>query len=277
MGLAMSSIPRVSTEALPLECLYRWEKERADCIFLTQPFAGQMRDWTWAQAASEVRHMAAWLKGAELGARYPRGHPLEELRLVDHGRPCHLDGRLCQRPDLPFPDGAVDAARSWSIARRKPAFSAPLTSGKPPQPAFPTASPAFAFRPRLPAMRPAWDDSDCRYAATRREPGPSTGTSWPPSSIRRALRARRKGVMHSFAAFGFRRQRRWPSLIELNCRRSACSPICRWRISWNGRAWRAPRSTLGYRIFFSEGHRYLPRRPAPRAPHASSSPCRGCC
>ena len=35
---------------LPLQCVYRWERERADDIFLTQPFGGgQVRDWTWSE------------------------------------------------------------------------------------------------------------------------------------------------------------------------------------------------------------------------------------
>ncbi|HJT87808.1 MAG TPA: AMP-binding protein, partial [Bryobacteraceae bacterium] len=47
---------------LPLESFYRWERERANEIFLTQPLGGMPRDWTWAQAAGEARRMAAYLK-----------------------------------------------------------------------------------------------------------------------------------------------------------------------------------------------------------------------
>ncbi len=48
---------------LPLQRLYRWENERPDRIFLTQPYDhGKLREWTWAQAADEVRRMAAYLK-----------------------------------------------------------------------------------------------------------------------------------------------------------------------------------------------------------------------
>jgi long-chain acyl-CoA synthetase len=62
MGTAISSKPEVSSQNLPLECLYRWEKERGDRVYLTQPIGGETREWTWAQAAGEVRHMAGWLK-----------------------------------------------------------------------------------------------------------------------------------------------------------------------------------------------------------------------
>ncbi len=47
--------------SLPLQRVYRWEKERANRIFLTQPMGGQVREWTWAQAMDEARRMAAWL------------------------------------------------------------------------------------------------------------------------------------------------------------------------------------------------------------------------
>ena len=52
------------TEAdLPLQCLYRWERERPNRIFLTQPYGGgKVREWTWSQAAAEVRRMAAHLE-----------------------------------------------------------------------------------------------------------------------------------------------------------------------------------------------------------------------
>jgi|SRR5579871_1964736 len=57
---------------LPLQCMYRWERERAERIFLTQPFGGgNVRDWTWRQAAHEVRRIARYLQsqGWEPGAR----------------------------------------------------------------------------------------------------------------------------------------------------------------------------------------------------------------
>ena len=55
---------------LPLQCLYRWERERSDQIFLTQPMgASQVQDITWAQAADQARRIASWLKAQ----RWPEG------------------------------------------------------------------------------------------------------------------------------------------------------------------------------------------------------------
>jgi len=64
-------MPDVSNDELPLDRAYRWERERADRIFLTQPRGGAVREWTWAQAMNEARRLAAYLKaqGYEPGAR----------------------------------------------------------------------------------------------------------------------------------------------------------------------------------------------------------------
>ena len=102
---------RVTKDDLPLARLYRWERERAERVFLTQPFGGgKVRDWTWKQVADEVRRMAAYLKAQEWEPGSPCRNPLSKLRLVDHGGFGHLDGRACERADLPvaeLPDRAV--------------------------------------------------------------------------------------------------------------------------------------------------------------------------
>jgi long-chain acyl-CoA synthetase len=60
--MSAASDVSVANGELPLERVYRWERERADRVFLTQPGGGKVRDWTWAQAMGEARRMAAWLK-----------------------------------------------------------------------------------------------------------------------------------------------------------------------------------------------------------------------
>ncbi|HXK04146.1 MAG TPA: AMP-binding protein [Verrucomicrobiae bacterium] len=55
--------PHLTDDDLPLQRLYRWERETAGRIFLTQPYGGgKVRDWSWAQAAGEVRRVAAHLR-----------------------------------------------------------------------------------------------------------------------------------------------------------------------------------------------------------------------
>lgn len=60
-----------TADDLLLQRVYRWERERADRVFLTQPCRGEARDWTWGQAVHEARRMAAYLKAQrwEPGAR----------------------------------------------------------------------------------------------------------------------------------------------------------------------------------------------------------------
>ena len=44
----------VTEDDLPLQRMYRWERERAARIFLTQPVGnGAVRTWTWEQAVGE--------------------------------------------------------------------------------------------------------------------------------------------------------------------------------------------------------------------------------
>jgi long-chain acyl-CoA synthetase len=62
-GIGDDRMLAVSEEDLPLQRIYRWERERAEREFLTQPYSGgKVRDWTWAQAVGEARRMAAWLQ-----------------------------------------------------------------------------------------------------------------------------------------------------------------------------------------------------------------------
>jgi long-chain acyl-CoA synthetase len=61
--IRMSTAPiTVRPEDLPLECLYRWEQERASQVYLTQPMGGGVvQDISWSEASQQVRAMAAWL------------------------------------------------------------------------------------------------------------------------------------------------------------------------------------------------------------------------
>ena len=56
----------IPLEDLPLQRVLRWERERPDRIFLTQPFShGQVRNWTWAEALDESRRLASYLKAQD--------------------------------------------------------------------------------------------------------------------------------------------------------------------------------------------------------------------
>ena len=46
----------------PLEMLYKWEQEKPNEIYLSQPIDGVWYNWTWKQVADEVRRMAKYIK-----------------------------------------------------------------------------------------------------------------------------------------------------------------------------------------------------------------------
>jgi len=64
----------LTEDDLPLQRMYRWEREYADRVFLTQPYGGgRLHEWTWEQTLAEVRRIAAhlqaqgWAPGAKVG------------------------------------------------------------------------------------------------------------------------------------------------------------------------------------------------------------------
>ena len=66
----------MSLEAgLALERIWRWERERPGQVFLSQPVAGRVQDWTWARAAAEARRIAAYLRAQ----RWEPGTPVAIL------------------------------------------------------------------------------------------------------------------------------------------------------------------------------------------------------
>lgn len=57
----------VNNIKLPLEQVYRWEKAKADEIYLTQPMGnGVVQEYTWNRAVGEARRMASYLKSLDL-------------------------------------------------------------------------------------------------------------------------------------------------------------------------------------------------------------------
>ncbi len=62
----MTDPVHVALTDLALQCLYRWEREQPQQVYLTQPLGGgAVQDITWAQAADQVRRMAGWLQSQD--------------------------------------------------------------------------------------------------------------------------------------------------------------------------------------------------------------------
>ncbi|SFR38055.1 Long-chain acyl-CoA synthetase (AMP-forming) [Marinobacter gudaonensis] len=56
-----------TTNKLPLDMLYHWEKEKTNALYMTQPIGdGKVVEYTWGRAVDEARRMASYLKSLNL-------------------------------------------------------------------------------------------------------------------------------------------------------------------------------------------------------------------
>ena len=202
MGKIKTQPEFLSDNDLPLDLFYRWERERGQEVFLTQPYSGgRVREWTWAEAAAESRRMAAYLRVRDLepGSRiallsrnsawwiladlaiWMAGHvsvPIYPSLLPDSVRRIleHSEARLCFL-------GATDEREMAKLA-------------------FPPGIEVIVLPPAPPAGMDSWDSI---VAATP----PLAGSPSPPLSALATIiytsgtTGAPKGVMHSFLAFSY--------------------------------------------------------------------------
>ena len=50
----------------PLEMMYKWEEEKSDKVYLSQPIDGVWNNWTYNEVMGEVRKMASYIKSLNL-------------------------------------------------------------------------------------------------------------------------------------------------------------------------------------------------------------------
>ena len=50
----------------PLEMMYKWEEEKSDKVYLSQPIDGVWNNWTYNEVMDEVRKMASYIKSLNL-------------------------------------------------------------------------------------------------------------------------------------------------------------------------------------------------------------------
>lgn len=56
-----------TTNKLPLDMLYHWEKTKSNSLYMTQPIGGgKVVEYTWGRAVDEARRMASYLKSLNL-------------------------------------------------------------------------------------------------------------------------------------------------------------------------------------------------------------------
>jgi len=235
---------------LPLGRFYRWERERAGRVFLTQPYGGgKVREWTWSQAAHDVRRMAGYLKSQdwEPGSRiailsrncswwmmadlaiwmaghvtvpvYPSLRASNIRQIIEHS-----DSKACFI-------GATDEGEAVNLAL--PPGVAPIR--------FPTAPAGDG---------PGWDALVAASAPIEGNPtrsGDDLATLFYTSGTTGAP----KGVMHRFAAFSFLAQA-LTQRLELPGEERVLSYLPLAHIL--ERAGEAiPAILLGWQVFFTEG------------------------
>ena len=52
-----------------LQFFYEWEKQKANTVYLRQPFGDTFKDYTWLETGNQARRMAAYLKSLGLPAK----------------------------------------------------------------------------------------------------------------------------------------------------------------------------------------------------------------
>ena len=240
----------LAADDLPLQRIYKWERERPDTIFLTQPYGGgKVRDWTWSQAVSEVRRIAAWLKAQDWD---------EGSRVAILSRNCAwwimADLAIWMAGYVTVPVYPSLKAQSIRQILEHCGAKACFLGATDDREVSETAIPAGVICVRFPtASSSDWPTWEVVSTANRPIAGNPARLGDDLSTIiyTSGTTGTPKGVMHSFATFGYD-AKVLAELIELNSRERVLSylPLAHIveRAGMEGTA-----IYLGYRVFFSEG------------------------
>ncbi len=200
---AARAVSAVSDDVLALQRLYHWEKTAPDQVVLTQPMGGGVvADYTWRQVLDQVRRMAAHLRSLDL----PPGSMIALLsKNTAHWLMCDYAIWMAGHVSVPlYPTLAAETVRQiLTHSEAKLLFIGKLDGWEAMRPGVPEGLPCIAL-PLAPAGidAPRWDaiiamtapitDSPVRPADELSTIMYTSGTTGTP-----------KGVMHSFATFGW--------------------------------------------------------------------------
>jgi long-subunit acyl-CoA synthetase (AMP-forming) len=184
----------------PLEMLYKWEQERPNEIYLSQPIDGVWHNWTWEEAGQEVRKMAAYLKSLDL----PENSKIGLLsKNCAHWIMTDFAIMMAGHTSVPlYPNLSADTLNKILVhSETKVLFVGKLDSFEAMQPGIPADMPCITF-PFYSEDYPKWDDltkeiTPLSENVIRGEKELATiiytsGTTGDP-----------KGVMHKFYNFSF--------------------------------------------------------------------------
>ena len=192
----------VAPNDLPLACLYRWERERANQIYLSQPMGGGVvQNITWAEAVGQVRRIATWL----LALGWPSGSRVAIVgKNSAHWLLADLAISMAGHVSVPiyptFNADALDYILQHSEA--KAAFIGKMDDISGLQGCIASNLPlvALPLAPRMQAMQ--WNDLLASNAPLQGEPCPPA-EALATIMYTSGTTGRPKGVMHSFGALAW--------------------------------------------------------------------------
>jgi len=184
----------------PLEMLYKWEQEKPNEIYLSQPIDGVWHNWTWEEVGKEVRKMAAYLKSLDL----PENSKIGLLsKNCAHWIMTDFAIMMAGHTSVPlYPNLSADTLNKILLhSETKVLFVGKLDNFEAMQPGIPADMPCITY-PFYSEDYPKWDDltkdvSPLTDNVIREEMELATiiytsGTTGDP-----------KGVMHKFYNFSF--------------------------------------------------------------------------
>ncbi|MEO8594219.1 MAG: AMP-binding protein [Candidatus Solibacter sp.] len=240
----------LTADDLPLQRIYRWERERPEAIFLTQPFGGgSVRDWTWGQAVAEIRRIATWLKAQEW-------EPGSRVAILSRNCAWWImaDLAIWMAGHVTVP--IYPSLKAQSIRQilehcgAKACFLGATDEREATDEGIPAGVACVRFPTAIPRESPTWD---VLVTANRPMPGHSVRAGDELSTIiyTSGTTGTPKGVMHTFNTFAYD-AKVLAELINLNAKERVLSylPLAHIveRAGMEGTA-----VYLGYRVFFSEG------------------------
>src|SRR5215472_10708342 len=192
----------LTADDLPLPRVYRWERERAGCIFLTQPFGGgKVREWSWTQAVGEARRMAAYLKAQD---RAPGS------RVAILSRNCAwwimADLAIWMAGDVSVP--VYPSLKAQTVrhilehSESKACFLGPTDEKEMASCGVPSGVPCIRFPNASDGTGPAWESVIASHPPIPASPN-RQGDDLATIIYTSGTTGKPKGVMHRFAAFGY--------------------------------------------------------------------------
>ena len=192
----------VASDALALQRLYHWERSAPDRIILSQPQGGGvLRDFTWAQVLDETRRMAAHLQS--LG--FAPGSRIAILsKNCAHWLMADFAIWMAGFVSVPlYPTLAAGTVRQiLEHSEAKLLFIGKLDGWDAMQPGVPAGLPCIGMPLAPPNDFTAWDAIIKATAALQGEPV-RDGAELATIMYTSGTTGNPKGVMHSFATFGW--------------------------------------------------------------------------